>query len=270
VNRNIPTTVIAVVAEAMSARYSHAEIDRFMRSAGISMEVDPSKNRESKTRAWLAHANKSMDDPLTALGLVITELMETRPGTEWETDEDPFVQKVDRILTAYKLSYKTGGQILSAGVTATTTSFQAIVQDRDLPGLEAEFERIFPNIESDPPAAVTAACALLEALFKTYIEQENLEMPSDQTLKPLWKVVRKDLNFDPGLLEDDDLKAILSGLAAIVEGAGALRTHKGSAHGRSKKTYKLKPRHARLAAHAAFTLASFVLETWDSKRNERP
>ena len=78
-------------------------------------------------------------------------------------------------------------------------------------------------------------------------------------------MVRKDLNLDPAIVNDDDLKAILSGLAAIVEGTGSLRTHKGSAHGRGKITYKLKPRHARLAAHAAFTIASFVLEAWGER-----
>jgi Abortive infection C-terminus len=63
-------------------------------------------------------------------------------------------------------------------------------------------------------------------------------------------------------VEDDDLKTILVGLAAITEGVGSLRTHKGSAHGHGKMACTLKPRHARLAAHAAFTLASYVLEVW--------
>jgi hypothetical protein len=75
-------------------------------------------------------------------------------------------------------------------------------------------------------------------------------------------VVRKDLGFDPALVTDEDLRTILTGLAAIIEGIGSLRTHKGSAHGRGKTVYKLKSRHARLAAHAAFTIASFVLEAW--------
>lgn len=122
------------------------------------------------------------------------------------------------------------------------------------------------NVDSDPPAAVTASCALLESLFKTYIEEENLSVPAEQSIKPLWKVIRADLKFDPAGMKDDDLRAVLTGLAAVVEGIGALRTHQGSAHGRGKPVYKLKPRHARLAAHAAFTLASFVLEAW-SERN---
>jgi hypothetical protein len=43
-------------------------------------------------------------------------------------------------------------------------------------GLRTEFDRIRENEESDPAAAVTASCALLEALFKTYIEEEKLAL----------------------------------------------------------------------------------------------
>ena len=133
------------------------------------------------------------------------------------------------------------------------------------PACRTEFDRIYKNVESDPASAVTASCALLESLFKTYIEEENLDMPSDQSIRPLWRVIRADLKLDPAALQDEDLRTALTGLAAIVEGIGALRTHKGSAHGHGKTVYKLKPRHARLAAHASFTLASFVLEAWGER-----
>lgn len=125
-----------------------------------------------------------------------------------------------------------------------------------------EFDRIFNNIESDPPAAVTASCALLESLFKIYITDEQLDLPADESINPLWNVVRKHLNFDPSSVQDEDLRKILGGLASIVDGTGGLRTHKSSAHGHGHKNYKLKPRHARLAAASVCTLATFVLEAW--------
>ena len=257
--------MIAVVSEALANRYTHAEINQFMEAAGIEMAIPPEGNRQVKTRAWLNHVNESMPDPLGTLAQVITELMEVRPGHEWETAGDPNKEKVDRILGRYKLTYVTGGHIVTTGATTVSKTVQDIIKARDLSGLQTEFDRIYQTVESDPAATVTASCALLESLFKTYIEEERLEMPSDQSLKPLWKVVRKSLGFDPALVEDEDLKTILSGLAAVVEGTGSLRTHKGSAHGRTKKSYMVKPRHARLAAHAAFTLAGFVLESWEHK-----
>jgi len=66
-------------------------------------------------------------------------------------------------------------------------------------------------------------------------------VPKKQDLQNVWKVVRGDLDFDPGSKEDDDLKRILSGVLSIVDGIGSLRTHASSAHGAEKKctTYNL-------------------------------
>jgi hypothetical protein len=238
-NRKMPVAVIAVVSDALARAYSHAQIDQFMESAGIEIAMQPIGNRQVKTRAWLKHANETMPDPLSTLGRVITELMEV--GSPYESDPNESLRdKVSKIIHA-----------------------------RDLSGLQTEFDRIYHNVESDPAAAVTASCALLESLFKTYIEEQSLAMPANQTLKPLWKVVRKDLKLDPAMVEDEDLKIILGGLAATVEGIGSIRTHKGSAHGRGKKAYKIEPRHARLAAHAAFTVATFILEVWSKNSSSQ-
>jgi hypothetical protein len=122
------------------------------------------------------------------------------------------------------------------------------------------------NVDSNPREAVSAASNILESICKVYIAEEQLDMPSKQDLKPVWTVVRKHLGFDPSIVEDQDLQTILTGLFAVVEGIGALRTHASSAHGAGKNSYKLEPRHARLAIHAAHTVALFVLESWGKKK----
>ncbi len=91
-------------------------------------------------------------------------------------------------------------------------------------------------------------------------------MPNKKDLKPTWAVVRESLNFDPSEVEDRDLKEILGGLAGVVSGVGALRTHASSAHGAGKKIYNVEPRHARLAVHSAHTIALFVLESWEKRK----
>jgi hypothetical protein len=262
-SRKIPTAVVAVVSDALGNKYSHAAIDQMMEAAGIELEPSPPGNRQVKTRAWLNHANKTFADPLATLGQVITEMMEA--DNEWNPASQTDLQTVHQKLHEYGLSYSKGGYIATLGATAVSKTVKDIILARDLTGLQTEFDRIYENLEADPPAAVTASCSLLESLFKAYIEDNHLEIPSEESIKPLWKVVRKDLKLDPAAVDDDDLRAILSGLAAIVEGIGPLRTHKGSAHGRGKTTYKLKPWHARLAAHAAFTLASYILEVWGER-----
>jgi len=265
VGRKIPVPVIAVVSDVLATRYTHSRIDYFMEAANVQCDP-PGGNKVDKTRAWLRFANESSPDPLATLGKVITEFMEVNSsGYASETALDPEREKVNKILGEYGLSYLKGGYIRTIGETAVSKTLHDIIKARDLAGLQTEFDRIYEHIESDPASAVTASCALLESLFKTYIEENELEMPAEQSIKPLWKVIRKDLNLDPAIVDDEDLRTILTGLAAIVEGTGSLRTHKGSAHGRGKTMYRVKPRHARLAAHAAFTLASFVLEAWTER-----
>jgi abortive infection Abi-like protein len=261
-NRKIPLPVIAVISDVLATLYTHSRIDYFMEAADIGGD-SPGGNKTDKARAWLRRANGTCPDPLSTLAKVINEFMEV-DGSGYASSDDLTVNRarVEIVLSDHGLSYIRGGYIAPIGATAVSRTLQEIIKARDLPGLQTEFDRIYENVESDPASAVTASCALLESLFKIYIEEERLTMPPEKSIKPLWKVIRADLKFDPAATQDVDLRTVLSGLAAIVEGIGALRTHKGSAHGHGKTVYKLKPRHARLVAHASFTLASFVLEAW--------
>lgn len=253
----------ATVADVLAPHYTHNRIDHFMGVAGIPGQLPPSLNKVDKTRAWLSLANQHCPDPLTALGIALTELMEVdTTGYGAPTDLSDEREKIQKSLASYGLSYAQGGRILLAGTTAVSKGIEKVIQDRDLAGLQTEFDRIFRNIESDPAAAVTASCALLESLFKVFITEECLYMPSDKSIKPLWNIVRKNLNLEPNKEQAEDVRTVLVGLGAIVDGLGSLRTHEGSAHGHEKRGYAMKPRHARLTSHAAFTLAMFVLETW--------
>jgi hypothetical protein len=142
---------------------------------------------------------------------------------------------------------------------------EEFIQERDTASIDQEFSRALTNVETSPREAVSAASNILESICKVYIAEEGLEMPVKQDLKPVWTVVRKHLGFDPSLVEDQDLQQVLSGMISVVEGIGALRTHASSAHGAGKKSYKLESRHARLAVHAAHTVALFILESWRNK-----
>ena len=82
----------------------------------------------------------------------------------------------------------------------------------------------------------------------------------------MWTVVRKHLGLDPSALSDKDLQQILTGILSIVHGIGSLRTHASSAHGAGRTTYRLETRHARLAIHSAHTVALFILESWQQRK----
>lgn len=268
----IPNAISVVVGSILGDfYYSHRLIDARFTESGAPGDP-PEGSCSHKSTEWLKRASRDDQvDALSVLGGVLEELMETDLPRNFGTGErlDQERERVRVLLTKHGFEYRQGGRIFSAKITAPTRTLETVLRNRDLAAIDIEFERALENIERDPPAAVTAACAIVEAFCRVYIEDEHLPLPSEQSIKPLWKTVQKHLGLDPAELADDDLKRILTGLASTVDGVGAFRTHVGSAHGRGAKSYRPRPRHARLACHAAHTLVAFCLETWEARKRTK-
>lgn len=263
----IPSPVIAVCAEIMSQRETHASMDNLFMYSGAPGKP-PEGTKWVKAQEWLRRINTDASiQPLQILGRLVEGYMEEPPpeGSPFDDfpplDETPEQQKIKKALTRYELQYVRGGSITGALGTPSRT-LDSFIREKDISSLDHEFTRALSNVDSSPREAVSAASNILESVCKVYIEDQGLDMPAKQDLKPVWTVVRKHLGFDPSIVEDQDLQVILTGLFAVVDGIGALRTHASSAHGAGKKQYKVEPRHARLAIHAAHTVALFILETW--------
>jgi hypothetical protein len=268
---SIPSPLIGVVAEIVAQRETHASLDSLFMYAGAPGEP-PEGSKHLKALEWLRRTNSSdSTNAMHVLGRIIENYMEEFPPEPSHLDDFPAAkftpdqERINKILARSDLKYAKGG-VITGALAAPTKTLDEFIRDRDMPALEYEFERALSNVEKSPREAVSAASNILESLCKAYIEERGLEMPSKQDLKPVWTVVRKDLGFDPGQVADLDLQTILSGLLALVDGIGALRTHASSAHGAGKNGYRLEPRHSRLAIHAAHTVALFILESWEKKK----
>lgn len=274
--KEIPAPVIPVLADNLPNLETHAGLDNLFLHADAPGDP-PEGSKPVKTQAWLRRVNKESENPQSVLGKLIECYMEIpeqddeESGLWGQSIPNPkklFKEKLTSILERCNLQYISGGHI-SDGSSAPSKSLQELIKGRNIPAIEAEFNRALANVNSEPREAVSAACNILESMFKVYIADENLDMPQKQDLQNVWKVVRGDLGFEPGSIEDDDLKKILSGILSVVDGIGAFRTHASSAHGQGRKLYNIRPRHARLAIHSAHTIALFVLETWDEKSPRR-
>lgn len=269
--KKIPAPIIAVLADNLPELETHASLDNLFLYADAPGDP-PEGSKPVKTQAWLRRINKESENPLSVLGKLIEGYIEIPDQDEDNDiffDERPnpkkeFRNKLLSIIDKCNLQYISGG-IVSDGRSAPSKSLSDLIKGRDIPSIEMEFTRALGNVNSEPREAVSAACNILESIFKIYISDEKLVAPKKQDIQGLWRVVREDLGFDPSQLEDNDLKKILSGIFSVVDGIGAFRTHASSAHGQGRKIYKLKPRHARLAIHSAHTLTLFLLETWDEK-----
>lgn len=229
----------------------------------------PLGNCVDKCVFWLKRVNEDgAVDPLKVLGGVLFQFMEASSDRFNQGQIGAGQERIRSALGRCGLAYHESGVVLAGGAALPVASLNGALRQRDLPALELEFKRALDTLEKDPPAAVTAACSILESLFKLILEDEGKPLPQKETVKPLWAAVQDHLGLNPAKVSDDDIRRILSGLTSVVDGIGALRTHAGSAHGHGKHGYPLQPRHARLVVHAAHTMCLFVLETWDSRKED--
>lgn len=273
-SNRIPSPVIVVIAQALSDELTHNKINYLFLRAGAREPVPPG-TKYGKVEQWLRQVDSDPgQDAHAILGRLLEDFMEAQ-----QPPPDPYVwtegelakwrerrARVREALAARGLSYQTGGKILGGGVFTPSKTLVDYIRERDLPAVHAEFERAYANIESDPPAAVTAACAILESVCREYIAEESLALPAEQSIHPLWKTAQGHLELSPATTHNNDLKKMLGGLASIVDGVGAFRTHAGSAHGKDSMSVPIESRHARLAVHAAHTVVTFLLETWKPKK----
>jgi hypothetical protein len=261
----LPIPLCSVVADVLgSYHYHHKSLELLFYEAGAAGEV-PDGNCVTKCESWLKRMHNDVPDPAAVLGKVLEKFMEVDDSFRADVQE-PGRKRIRDMLAKHGFTYHTGGIILGAAAALPTKALRELLKARDLGEVDKEFDRALAHVESDPPAAIAAACSILESLFKVYIEDNKLEMPGDQSLKPLWKITSKHLGFDASTVEDEDLRKILSGMNSVVDGIGSLRTHRSTAHGQGRRAYRIQGRHARLAVHASHTIVGFVLETWDERK----
>lgn len=263
----IPSSLIGIAGPVLAEAYTHSNLNSLFLTHGFPGDP-PEGNKVDKCQHWMRLANRDCSDALSMFGGLIAEFMDAdEPYRAYRLKE---IERLEEGFSKEGLAYRRGGQIYGVSLSGPTRSLADRLKGSSLKELEAEYQRAYATVESDPPAAVTAACSIMESLCKTILEEDGVDLPSKQTLAPLWSATTKHLGLSPGEQIDDDIKRILQGLLSVADGVAALRTHAGSAHGRSSSTktkrYKLADRHARLAVHAAHTMALFVWDTWNHRR----
>lgn len=145
----------------------------------------------------------------------------------------------------------------------------------DFDTVSRDLERAVASSQTDPEDAVTAACSTVESVCRSILIELGLPLPAKKDVQGLYNAVKQPLGLSPDRSDLEpliagDVRQILSGLATVIGGIGALRTHGGDAHGREKGYARIDARIARLSIHAASTVALFLIETWQRKFPARP
>ena len=262
----IPNSVIGAVASVIGAHYySHSKLNTLFMESGAPGDI-PDGNCETKCTIWLRRCNDDPDvDPLAVLGRLIQPFMDLDADDPRALVSDG-QRRIRESLARNQLTYQTNGYVTLAGASPAARTLADYLNAGDFASIEAEFERALRQLDQDPHAAITAASSIIEALCKTYIETFGLEIPANQSIGPVWKVVQAHLGLNLDATLRDDQKRILQGLASIVDGVGAYRTHIGSAHGRGLNPPPISVSEARLAVNAAHSLVIFVMELWHARQ----
>ncbi len=255
----IPTAVCAVVGGNLSEVYSHAELDNLFWEAGAPGEP-PTGPRVQKCTAWLRRCSEDLNtDAPQVLGRVLERLMAAWRNNLLDEDYDKRKSDIEKELEKHGFRYDQG-RVVEGASSPVVKDLKSIIRSRDIPSLRVEIDRAVASVETDPAAAITAACAIFEAFCIDYIENEGIECPKKLGALALWKVVRSRMKLSPATGMDSSLKQILGGLASVVNGVSSLRNRSGSAHGRGSREYRVEAHDAKLAINAAATLVVYLFD----------
>ena len=151
----------------------------------------------------------------------------------------------------------------------------AQLQLTDPAAVQEHLDRLTRLGDTDPPAAVSAAKALLEATVKAVLVELGEPVVELADLPALVKRANRALGLDrrdiaPTAAGADIVNRLLANLADIPVGLGRLRNEYGPDHGRTRPAVGLHPRHAQLAVDAAATYCRFLLATLADRRASAP
>ncbi|MCX2525583.1 abortive infection family protein [Larsenimonas rhizosphaerae] len=137
----------------------------------------------------------------------------------------------------------------------------------DPDGVHSVWAKAIARRETDPEGAITVARTLLETVCKRILDESGQPYTDKEDLPALYRLAAKALKLSPNQHTDEPIKAILGGAMNLVHGIGTLRNRFSDAHGRGgPKPVRPAPRHASLAVNTAGAIATFLVETHQSKK----
>ena len=133
--------------------------------------------------------------------------------------------------------------------------------------VQSVWNRALDRRISDPEGAITSARALLETVCKHILDDLKVEYEDAADMPKLYRLTSEALKIAPSQHSEAVFKQILGGCTSVVEGLGALRNRLGDAHGGGRARVRPAPRHAQLAVNLAGSMTSFLVATWEARKN---
>jgi len=159
-------------------------------------------------------------------------------------------------------------QYLLSKITIHDIEISGALSSYDNHSISAVWKKALERKNDDPEGAITVARTLIEELCKHILDDLKIEYDEKCDLPKLYNQCAKSLNLGPSQHTEQQFKQILGGCQSVVEGMGSLRNKLSDAHGGGRKRVKPAPRHAALAVNLAGSMAMFLIETFQARKDE--
>ena len=150
--------------------------------------------------------------------------------------------------------------------TPSDATASAILSRIDAGHVSDAWQKALDRRAVDPEGAITAARSLLESVCKFILEEEQVTYSDKIDLPGLYQLTANKLRLAPSQHTEEIFKRVLGSCQNVVESLGTLRNKLSDSHGKSKQAVKPAARHAELAVNLAGTMATFLVATWEARK----
>jgi hypothetical protein len=151
--------------------------------------------------------------------------------------------------------------LLQGSAPGATAAGSALAKLTDWTAVARAWEAALAKVDTDPEGAITATRTMLESVCKHICDERGASYEEGWDLAKLYKAAASCMDVAPDQHSEQIIKQILSGVATVVSGLAAMRNALSDAHGKSKRSVRPAPRHAKLAVNSGFAVAGFLIET---------
>jgi hypothetical protein len=106
-------------------------------------------------------------------------------------------------------------------------------------------------VHLDPSDSVTRSSSYIESVCRKILDEQSTPLPKTITISSLIKECEKTLELTDDIEVESDIKQVIGGMKGVIQGIGCLRTHFGTAHGKSPNDFEIGSHYARLANDSA-------------------
>lgn len=274
--RLISKPTLAVIKTGLGELCTHSQLSNlFEQHEFDSGPIANYSNKVERAGSHLDHHDWSRPDVVQHLLELLSHIFVERTARGIDMDNSEAWQRIVTTL-AKKDGIEWNGDEFVSRKSATLLHVAEKVQAFNLDSVHREVDRLLANVDSDPDDVLTSAKCLIESVCREILadlgQQPGSNMPefgqlTRQTFGQLRLLPDQVSNQSKGT---EIIKRILQSMGSVLQGLAELRNLYGDSHGKGPGNKGLEPRHARLAAGLAGSLATFMLETHEQRKTSNP